>query len=282
MFYNTTMILDGKVAADHLFQDLAKGLSTLPKIPKLAAIQIGENPASTTYIKLKQRKLEELGCGFEHVKFDGDVDEKEVESKILKLNTDPEITGIILQLPIPIKFNQRKLLELINPLKDVDCLTSHNIGLFFTGESHLIPATPLGILRLLDYYNISVAGKNICIVGRSNIVGKPMSIALTNLNATVTLCHSKTEDLYEKTQSADIVIAAMGCAKSLGPEYFHPAQTLIDVGINRDENGKICGDIDFDNVVDLVENISPVPGGVGKMTIYGLVENLVRLTAKQL
>jgi methylenetetrahydrofolate dehydrogenase (NADP+)/methenyltetrahydrofolate cyclohydrolase len=230
---------------------------------------VGNNPASNTYIKLKRRKLESLGFNSKLVKCDDSITEQELLQSISDLNNDPQVNGIILQLPLPANLSEKTFLESINPDKDVDCLNSLNLG------------TPLGVISLLKYYNIDIASKNICIVGRSNLVGKPLAVALTALDATVTLCHSKTDNLQKITSKADVVILAVGKPQYFSKEYFNSKQVVIDVGTSKNINDKLVGDADFDGLVDYVEAITPVPGGVGPMTIYGLVHNLVALTNKQ-
>lgn len=271
------MVLDGRFAAEALFEKLKEEIKTLNTVPTLTVVQVGDNPASNVYIKHKKKKLEELGLGFNHVKLREDIEESELIDTINILNNDNNVHGVILQLPIPEHLEPRKFLDIISPQKDVDCLTATNLGRFFVGESKILPATPLGVIRLLSFYKIDVKGKNVCVVGRSNLVGKPLAVALTNLDATVILCHSKTENLKELTQVADIVVTAAGKAKFFDSTYFNSRQTVIDVGISKDETGNLSGDVDFEDVSKIVENITPVPGGVGPMTIYSLIENLITL-----
>ncbi len=271
------MILSGKEASNALYEKLKLRIEKLQAKPKLAAILVGENPASLTYLKIKQKKLEELGLGFELIKLDINISEENILSEIQKLNNDSLVSGIIVQLPLPKRINEKKILDTISPSKDVDCLTSVNLGKFFAENNELMPATAKGVLRLLDFYNIALTGRKVCVIGRSNLVTKPLAIALTALDATVTVCHSKTMDLMAETQDADIVIAGIGKAKMLTKEYFKNGQTVIDIGTSIDQNNKLSGDVDFENVSQIVENITPVPGGVGPMTVYGLIENLVIL-----
>jgi methylenetetrahydrofolate dehydrogenase (NADP+) / methenyltetrahydrofolate cyclohydrolase len=268
------MILDGKKAAEELFSKLKEHTYT----KTLAVIQIGENPASTAYINLKKRKAEELGIKFQHSMLPDDVQESKVIEAINVLNYDSAIGGILVQLPIPEHLNKQKVLDSIDEKKDIDCLTSKNLGLFFSSESNLLPATPYGILKLLDFYNIDVTGKDICIIGASNLVGKPLAVALTNREATVTLCHIKTKDVKKISSTADIVITAVGRPALFTEDYFSSGQTVIDVGTSKNSEGKLVGDVDYERVSKIVENITPVPGGVGPMTIYALVENFVKLT----
>ncbi len=273
------MILDGKKAAESLFDKLQEQIRSLPSIPVLAAVQVGDNPASSMYIRIKQKKLNELGLGFEHIQLPENSRSEDIESAIQKLNARPEIRGILLQLPLPHHLDTRMLLDTIDPKKDIDCLTSTNLGTFFTGSYDVMPATPLGVVRLLEYYEIPIEGKRIAVLGRSNLVGKPLSIALLHKSATVTMCHSKTQNLHDITQASDIVISAMGQPEFLDSSYFKQGHIIIDVGTSKGASGKIVGDVAFDAVKDLVAGITPVPGGVGPMTIYGLIENFVTLSS---
>jgi methylenetetrahydrofolate dehydrogenase (NADP+)/methenyltetrahydrofolate cyclohydrolase len=271
------MILDGKTASSQLFDKLLQRINRLPRKPLLAAVQVGDNPASSLYIRLKKKTLEKLGLGFRHVHLSENATQIELIAAIEKLNLDGAVHGILLQLPLPAHFDTAQALNTILPEKDPDCLTTQNLGRFCAGESSIMPATPLGVVRLLEYYNIPVEGRNVCIVGRSNLVGKPLAIALTAKNATVTLCHSKTKEIEKHTCGADIVVTAIGRADFFGKEYFREHQTVIDVGTSTNDQGRISGDVHAQEVASFVENITPVPGGVGPMTIYGLMENLVTL-----
>lgn len=270
------MILSGKDAS----LDLYNKFENIEKKPKLVALCVGDNKASQTYLNIKKKALARLGFGFELIHMDENVLLDEVLIQIESLNRNIDVTGIIVQLPLPqqLQAETRKILDMVEPKKDADCLTTTNLGRFFSGETDLMPATAQGVIDLLDYYKIGVAGKNVVVIGRSNIVGKPLALALINENATVTICHSKTVNLSQFTKTADIVISAVGKAKFLTSEYFTNGQTIIDVGTSLDGNGKLSGDIDFENVSKIVDNITPVPGGVGPMTVYGLIKNLVKLS----
>lgn len=272
------MILDGKKCAEELLFFLKDEVSKLSFTPKLAAVLVGENPASKTYLRLKKKKLEEMSLGFELIKFKENSSFNEIKPIIDKLNTDPSINGIIIQLPLPSHLQTRKVVDLVAPSKDVDCLTTFNLGKFYTNTSDILPATPLGVIRLLENHKIQVSGKRVCIIGRSDLVSKPLAFALISKDATITICHSKTVNLPEITRQNNIVITAIGKPRFLTKEYFSQGQTVIDIGISFDENGKLSGDVDFDEVSGLVRNITPVPGGVGPMTIYGLIENLIKLS----
>lgn len=272
------MILDGKKTSEELYNSLKERISKFSTSPSLVAIQVGDNPASSTYLRLKEKKLNELGLGFEVVKFEESVSFEVLKNKILNLNEDSSVNGILVQLPLPDSLNSRDILNLVSPSKDVDCLTTENIGKFYSGEGDLMPATPLGVIRLLEFNNIEIEGKSFCIIGRSNLVGKPLAFALVQKDATVTICHSKTQNLKLITQNSDIVISAVGKAKFLTREYFKKGQIVIDVGTSAGDEGKLSGDVDFTEVEGIVEAITPVPGGVGPMTIYGLIENLIKLS----
>lgn len=269
------MVLDGKKASTDLFSRLAPVIKKINK--ELAVIQIGENPASTTYINIKRKKSEELGIVFKHIQLPVSVTNQDVLNEIQKLNNDTAIGGILLQLPIPEHLDKQMLLDAISPQKDIDCLGSTNLGRFFTGDGKVMPATVRGVLALFEYFNISLESKDICIIGASNLVGKPLALALTNKEATVTLCHIKTNDVVKYSSQADIVITATGTPNFFTEKYFAKKQTVIDIGLSKAEDGKLYGDVDHQNVDGIVANITPVPGGVGPMTVYGLIENFVTL-----
>lgn len=276
------MILDGIKAYNALKNKLHSKIKYYNIKPNIKAIYIGNNPASEKYLKNKKKKLDELNINFEVIH----LPKPEINlifSLIDELNKDKKINGIIVQLPLPnyLKNETQNILDLITPIKDVDCLNTINQGKLFTSNSLIIPATPQGIISLLKFYKIKVSGKNITIVGRSNLVGKPLAISLLNRNATVTVCHSKTKNIQKITQKADMVILATGNPLFFTKDYFNKKQTIIDVGINITPNGKLVGDVDFDSIKDFVKNITPVPGGIGPMTIYGLAKNLIKLTILQ-
>lgn len=275
------MLIDGKKSAESFYDSLSIQIAVLKPVPKLAAVLVGDNPASLTYLRLKEKKLKELGIGFELVKLPAGVSQKDVINAVYKLNDDHSVNGIIVQLPLPTSFDTRNVLNAVHPSKDVDCLNSINLGNFFSGQSILMPATPQGVIRMLEFYKINLLGKRVTLIGRSNLVGKPLAVALLDRGATLTICHSKTVALKEAVQNAEIVISAAGQAHFLTKDFFHKDQTVIDIGTSAGANGKITGDVDFDEVSKIVENITPVPGGVGPMTIYGLIENLVTLTKLQ-
>ena len=275
-----TTILDGKKLRDKIFEDLKDKINKMKKKPTLAVILVGENPASQIYVRNKKKTAEKLGINSLSIEYPADISEKELVAKIEELNNDKNVTAILVQLPLPKHINKNKVIDAILPQKDVDGLTPYNLGKLFSGEKpYVYPCTPKGILLLLDEYNIELDGKNIVVIGRSNLVGKPVAQMLLNRNATVTMCHSHTKNLSEITKTADIVVSAVG-KNVIGEKMLKSNCVVIDVGIFRDENGKISGDVDFENVSNVAAYISPVPGGVGPMTIASLMLNTVELAGK--
>ena len=275
------MLLDGKALSDKIKEELAKKVKGYLVKPCLAVIQIGNDEASNIYIKAKEKACDRIGINFIRVKFESDVNEQEVINKIVELNNDNYVNGILLQLPIPPKFNQYKLLNLINKNKDVDGLTDINAGLLFKGNNNLVPCTPLGIINLLKEYNIEISGKHAVVIGRSNLVGKPLAMLLLQNGATVTLCHSKTVNLKEFTKQADILISAVGKKDLITKDMVKEGVVVVDVGMNR-VDGKLYGDVDFENIKDIASYITPVPGGVGPMTVAMLLSNVVKNYEKNL
>ena len=251
-------------------EELKRVVSEMTKKPSLVVVQIGNDKASSSYINSKKKLCEEIGLNFKHVHIENyeDASEKEVLLTILEESFDSSVDGIILQLPIPDKYNVERLQKAIYSDKDVDG---------FRKNSNFTPCTPKGIMDWLDYNNYDFEGKNVTVIGRSKIVGRPLVDLLINRGATVTCCNSKTKDLKQHTCNADLVISAVGKAKFLDSSYFTNTELVIDVGINRDENGKLCGDVDYKEVTSNLENIyvTPVPGGVGKLTVLALIENTV-------
>lgn len=274
------IILDGKKLRDKIFESLKAELDKMSEKPTLAVILVGENPASQIYVRNKKKTAEKLGINSLSIEYPADISENELLSKIQELNNDKNITAILVQLPLPEHINKNKIIDAILPQKDVDGLTPYNLGKLFSGEEpYVYPCTPKGILLLLDEYNIELDGKNVVVVGRSNLVGKPVAQMLLKRNATVTMCHSHTKNLSEITKTADIVVSAVG-KNVIGEKMLKSNCVIIDVGIFRDENGKISGDVDFENVSKISAYISPVPGGVGPMTIASLMLNTVELAKK--
>lgn len=274
------IILDGKMLRDKIFESLKAKLDKMQQKPTLAVILVGENPASQIYVRNKKKTAEKLGINSLSIEYPSDISEEELLNKIKELNSDEKVTAILVQLPLPAHINKNKIIDAILPQKDVDGLTPYNLGKLFSGEEpYVYPCTPKGILLLLDEYNIKLEGKNIVVVGRSNLVGKPVAQMLLKRNATVTMCHSHTKNLSEITKTADIIVSAVG-KKVIGEKMLKSDCVVIDVGIFRDENGKISGDVDFENVSKTAAYISPVPGGVGPMTIASLMLNTVELARK--
>lgn len=274
------IILDGKMLRDKIFESLKAKLDKMEQKPTLAVILVGENPASKIYVRNKKKTAEKLGINSLSIEYPSDISEEELLNKIKELNSDEKVTAILVQLPLPAHINKNRIIDAILPQKDVDGLTPYNLGKLFSGEEpYVYPCTPKGILLLLDEYNIKLEGKNIVVVGRSNLVGKPVAQMLLKRNATVTMCHSHTKNLSEITKTADIIVSAVG-KKVIGEKMLKSDCVVIDVGIFRDENGKISGDVDFENVSKTAAYISPVPGGVGPMTIASLMLNTVELARK--
>ena len=275
-----TTILDGKKLRDKIFENLKTKLDKMTEKPTLAVILVGTNPASQIYVRNKKKTAEKLGINSISIEYPTDISENELIAKIEELNNDKNVTAILVQLPLPAHINKNRVIDAILPQKDVDGLTPYNLGKLFSGEKpYVYPCTPKGILLLLDEYNIELDGKNVVVVGRSNLVGKPVAQMLLNRNATVTMCHSHTKNLSEITKTADIVVSAVG-KNVIGEKMLKSNCVVIDVGIFRDENGKISGDVDFENVSNVAAYISPVPGGVGPMTIASLMLNTVELAKK--
>lgn len=268
-----TTILDGKALAKKLTDKLKLEIKELDIKPNLAVILIGENPASLVYVKNKQKKAAELSINTTLIQYPQDVEEAVVLAKIDELNKDKSINAILVQLPISKHLNTDKILNSITPIKDVDGFTTENLGKLLQGSTPFAyPCTPKGVLTLLKEYSIKIEGAHAVIVGRSNIVGKPLMQMLLNENATVTVCHSRTENLKEITKTADILISATG-NKIITADMVKKDSTIIDVGIFKDNNNKLTGDVDFENIKDKVKFITPVPGGVGPMTIASLMLN---------
>lgn len=274
------IILDGKKLRDKIFEDLKTKLDKMEKKPTLAVILVGENPASQIYVRNKKKTAEKLGINSISIEYPSDITESELLQKIEELNNDENVTAILVQLPLPAHIDKNKVIDKILPQKDVDGLTPYNLGKLFSGEEpYVYPCTPKGILLLLDEYNIELEGRHVVVVGRSNLVGKPVAQLLLKRNATVTMCHSHTKNLANITKTADIIVSAVG-KNIIGEKMLKSNCVVVDVGIFRDENGKISGDVDFETVSKVAAYISPVPGGVGPMTIASLMLNTVELAEK--
>lgn len=269
------IILDGKKVSNQIYTELKNKIDNEKIKAKLAVIHIGDDEPSKIYIRNKNKVCKQLGIDFVEYKFESSITENELISLITKLNKDSSISGILLQNPLPSTIDAKNVFNIINPKKDVDGFNPINIGKLVIGDPLFIPCTPNGIIKLLEYYNIKIEGKKVVILGRSNIVGKPLVQCLLNKNATITICHSKTQNLKSETKQADILISAVGKPKFIKQDWIKKDTIIIDVGINRDSNGEICGDIDFDDVKDKASYITPVPGGIGPMTIAMLMQNTI-------
>jgi methylenetetrahydrofolate dehydrogenase (NADP+) / methenyltetrahydrofolate cyclohydrolase len=273
-------LLEGKKVAESIYTKILLEASLLASVPKIVFILVGEDAASQTYVKSKGKKCLDLGFSGETLQLSGDTSEETLISKIRTLNKDRDVHGILLQLPLPKHINKHQVLHEIDPLKDVDGLHPDNSGRLFQGDPRFIPCTPAGIIEMLKFYNIPIEGKRAVVVGRSEIVGKPMAQLLLMNNATVTVCHSRTIDLVSETSRADILIAALGKPKSIGEQHVKAGAVVVDVGIHR-VDGKLVGDVDFDKVQAKCSAISPVPGGVGPLTIALLMRNVLLATKLQ-
>ena len=268
-------IIDGKKIKKEILDELKEEVSKLKDKPNFVVIQVGNNEASNVYIKQKAKMAEHIGYGYTHLKLDENITEEALLNEIDKLNKDKNIHGILVQMPLPSHIDTNKIQNAVIPEKDVDGLSDMNAGMLFHGKDSLFSCTPYGVMELLKRYNINVEGKHAVVVGRSNLVGKPMSIMLTNAGATVTLCHSKTKDLAKYTKKADILIVTVGKPKLITADMVRRGTVVIDVGINRLESG-LCGDVDYENVSKKCSYITPVPGGVGPMTVAMLGSNVLK------
>ena len=269
-------IIDGKKISDEVKEKLKIKIEEEELTPGLAIIMVGNNPASEIYVKNKLKASEKIGVKATVYHFDELTEEKEIISCILKLNEDTNTHGIIVQSPLPSHLNEENINEYIIPSKDVDGFGVYSLGKLASGEESFLSATPAGIMEMLNYENIDVTGKNAVIIGRSKIVGRPMALTLLNHHATTIITHSKTKELKEITKIADVLIVAIGKPKFITDEYIKEGAIVIDVGINRTEDGKIVGDVDFDSASKKASYITPVPGGVGPMTIALLLKNVVK------
>lgn len=265
--------IDGKIISTKIKEELKAEIKTYMIKPCLAVIQIGNDEASNVYISAKQKACSEVGIYLKHIKFDENSREIEIINKIIELNNDEYVHGILLQLPIPEKFNEEKLINYISRNKDVDGLTDINVGKLINNKKCLVSCTPQGIIKLLEESGVSIPGKNVVIVGRSKLVGKPLISLFLNNDATVTVCHSKTNNLKEFTKNADILVVAVGKRHLITEDMVKKDSVVIDVGINRID-GKLYGDVDYENVKNKVSLITPVPGGVGPMTVAMLLCNV--------
>ncbi len=278
------IIIDGKELAKKTRQNLKiecdelknKGIN-----PKLAVIMVGDNPASKVYVRNKSKACQEVGVEYEEYLLDSNITQKNLIDLIKKLNNDKNINGILLQSPIPKHLDINEAFRTIDYNKDIDGFHPMNVGKLTLGQDTFVSCTPYGVMRMFEEYNIDLCGKNVVILGRSNIVGKPLTQCCLNKNATITVCHSKTQNTKKITKEADIVISAIGKAKFITEDMIKEGAIVIDVGINRDENGKIVGDVDFENVKQKASYITPVPGGVGPMTVAMLINNVIKAAKNQ-
>ncbi|MBQ8908146.1 MAG: bifunctional methylenetetrahydrofolate dehydrogenase/methenyltetrahydrofolate cyclohydrolase FolD [Clostridia bacterium] len=279
-----SIIIDGKATSAAKREEIAKEVAAFRAEtgvqPGLAVVMVGDNPASAVYVRNKHVACEGVGMFTETMHLPEETTEDALLELIDELNGDARFHGILVQLPLPKHINETRVLDAISPDKDVDAFHPYNVGALVTGRERFLPCTPAGIMELLRYYDISVAGKNCVVIGRSNIVGKPMAMLLLAKDGTVTVCHSKTKDIKDITKKADILVAAVGRPRFVTADMVKEGAVVIDVGINRLEDGKLCGDVDFDAVSPLASAITPVPGGVGPMTITMLLCNT--LTAARL
>lgn len=269
------VILDGKKVKEEILLELKSEVSKLSEKPHLVVIQVGDNEASNIYIKQKEMMAREIGYEFTHLKFNTDITEEDLVCEIDKLNNDFSVHAILVQMPLPNHIDANVIQNTIIPEKDVDGLSDINTGKLFHNKDGLYSCTPYGVMELLRRYNISVIGKHVVVVGRSNLVGKPMAILFTNAGATVTICHSRTNDLKKYTMDADILVVAVGKPKLITEDMVKDGTVVIDVGITRLENG-LCGDVDFEKVSLKTSYITPVPGGVGPMTVSMLGKNVLK------
>ncbi len=276
------VIIDGRAVAQKVRNEAKQAIQEngFWRSPRLVIFRVGDNSASATYVRNKTKASQEVGIEVEDAYLTTCTQES-LESSIENMNYDETVDGILVQLPLPAYLDSNKVLNSIDPEKDVDGFTDINMGRLFAGKECTVACTPAGIMRLLDEYNIEIEGKKVVIVGRSNIVGKPMAALMLNRNATVTICHSKTKNLKEECLQADILIVAIGKPKFITADMIKEGAVVVDVGINRDENNKLCGDVDFENVAPRCSFITPVPGGVGPMTVAMLMKNTYEAMKKR-
>ena len=272
----TARLIDGNALAASVRGELADRVNALKArgvTPGLAVVLVGNDPASAVYVRNKVAACEKVGMHSEKIEYAAEIDQATVLAKIAELNRDPAIHGILVQLPLPKHFDSERVLEAIAADKDVDGFHAENVGALMQGQPRFIPCTPYGVMKMLESAGVPLKGAEAVVVGRSNIVGKPMAMLLMAAGATVTVCHSQTRDLRFHTRRADILVAAVGKAKMITGDMIKPGAVVIDVGINRTEDGKLCGDVDFDSAKEVAGAISPVPGGAGPMTITMLLAN---------
>lgn len=279
------VLIDGKLVSAKVREKIAEeGRCLLQETgvqPGLAVIIVGEDPASQVYVRNKKKACEQVGFYSEEYALPAETTQQELDALLEKLNRDDKIHGILVQLPLPRHLDEKAVIEKIDPAKDVDAFHAFNVGKIMIGDYDYLPCTPAGVMELIHSAGVSVSGKECVVIGRSNIVGKPMAMLLLHENGTVTVCHSRTKDLAEVTRRADILVSAVGRAKFVTADMVKPGAVVIDVGMNRDENGKLCGDVDFAAVEPVASYITPVPGGVGPMTITMLMKNTLTSAQKK-
>lgn len=272
-------IIDGKALAQSIKENIAREVDALKEngvTPGLAVILVGDDPASKVYVNNKKKACAQVGIYSEEYLLPADTDEKTLLNLIAKLNADKNISGVLLQAPIPPHLDYRKISETISPAKDVDAFHPYNVGKIMIGDFDFVPCTPAGVIELIKSTGTEIAGKNCVVIGRSNIVGKPQAMLLLKENGTVTVCHSKTKDIASFTRNADILVVAVGRAGFVNGDMIKPGAVVIDVGMNRNTEGKLCGDVDFASAEPVASYITPVPGGVGPMTVTMLLKNTVK------
>ena len=272
------IIIDGKRISQEIkdeLKDKVEALKAVGKKAALAVVQVGNDPASCVYVNNKKKACAYIGIESLSYELEEETTEEELLELIKRLNEDEKVHGILVQLPLPKHINEDKIIQAISPKKDVDGFHPENVGKLVIGEKGFVSCTPAGVIQLLKRSNIEIVGKNCVVVGRSNIVGKPMALLMLRENATVTIAHSKTQNLKELCKTADILIVAIGKPRFITSEYIKEGAVVIDVGIHRDENNKLCGDVKYEDVVKIASAITPVPGGVGPMTIAMLMNNCV-------
>ena len=277
-------IISGKLVSSevrkNIYNEVSEFKSRTSITPGLAVILVGNDPASAVYVRNKHKACLEVGMNSYEITMPENTSEDELLHKIDELNTDKNVHGILVQLPLPKHISEENVINRIDPSKDVDAFHPQNVGKIMIGNYDFIPCTPAGVMELLHFYNVDINGKECVIIGRSNIVGKPMSLLLLAENGTVTICHSRTRNLSSVTKRADILVVAIGKANFVTADMVKPGAVVIDVGINRKEDGKLCGDVDFDSVEKIASKITPVPGGVGPMTITMLLKNTLTAAKK--
>ncbi|MBR3942433.1 MAG: bifunctional methylenetetrahydrofolate dehydrogenase/methenyltetrahydrofolate cyclohydrolase FolD [Clostridia bacterium] len=280
----TAKILDGKAVSARIKEELRQKVQKIKEegvTLKLAVVIVGEDPASQVYVRNKEKACAEIGVESEKYALPAETTEAELLELVAKLNADEATNGILVQLPLPKHIDEKTVLYAIDPKKDVDAFHPVNVGKIMIGDFDFVPCTPAGVMELIKESGIEICGKECVVIGRSNIVGKPQALLLLHQNGTVTICHSRTKNLAEVTKKADILVAAVGIPKFVKADMVKPGAVVIDVGMDRDENGKLCGDVDFEEVKEVAGAITPVPGGVGPMTIAMLMQNTVKAAKVQ-